>query len=274
MIMEKFIEHFENMAALERGAWIIGSLLLFWTMERGFPLFRFGYNKWRHAGVNLVLLLFVIIINSIFGLIIGWSTGEFDRLGWGLFHIWQPNLWVQLILTVLILDLVAQYFVHYLLHKVKWMWKLHMIHHSDTKVDATTGTRHHPGDFVVRESFSLTVVLLLGAPIAFYMFYRVMTIFFTYFTHANIALPRTLDSTLSWVFITPNMHKFHHHFERPWTDTNFGNVFSIWDRLFGTFVYGDPKAVRYGLDVLDDNTDENLGYQLKIPFDTSIKTDY
>lgn len=272
--MEIFIEHFENMPALERGAWIIGCLLLFWIMEGGFPLFRFGYNKWRHAGVNLVLLLFVIVINSIFGLIIGWSTGEFDRLGWGLFHLWQPHLWVQLILTVLFLDLFAQYFVHYLLHKVKWMWKLHMIHHSDTKVDATTGTRHHPGDFVVRESFSLAVVLLLGAPIAFYMFYRVMTIFFTYFTHANIALPRVIDSTLSWVFITPNMHKFHHHFERPWTDTNFGNVFSIWDRLFGTFVYGDPKLVRYGLDVLDDNTDENLEYQLKIPFDTSIKTDY
>ena len=63
------------------------------------------------------------------------------------------------------------------------------------------------------------------------------------------------------------------HFERPWTDTNYGNIFSIWDRIFGTLVYEKPTDVRYGLDVLDDLTDENLLYQLKIPFDSSIKTD-
>ena len=69
------------------------------------------------------------------------------------------------------------------------------------------------------------------------------------------------------------MHKFHHHFERPWTDTNFGNIFSIWDRLFGTFVYDDPRKIRYGLDVLQDSTSDQLGYQLKLPFDSGIKTD-
>ena len=70
------------------------------------------------------------------------------------------------------------------------------------------------------------------------------------------------------------MHKFHHHFERPWTDTNYGNIFSIWDRLFGTMVMDDPKKIHYGLDVLEDSTDENLGFQFKIPFNKNIKTDY
>jgi len=70
------------------------------------------------------------------------------------------------------------------------------------------------------------------------------------------------------------MHKFHHHFERPWTDTNFGNIFSFWDRIFGTFAYDDPKKIRYGLDVLEQKPDENIGYQLRLPFDKSVKTDY
>ena len=83
-----------------------------------------------------------------------------------------------------------------------------------------------------------------------------------------------LDKALSYVFVTPNMHKFHHHFERPWTDTNYGNIFSVWDRLFGTMVYDDPRKVVYGLDVLDDKLDENVGYQFKVPFDKTIKTDY
>ena len=70
------------------------------------------------------------------------------------------------------------------------------------------------------------------------------------------------------------MHKAHHHYKRPLTDTNYSNIFSVWDRVFGTFAYADPRDLRYGLDVLDDNTDEDLRYQFKIPFDKSIKTDY
>jgi sterol desaturase/sphingolipid hydroxylase (fatty acid hydroxylase superfamily) len=106
------------------------------------------------------------------------------------------------------------------------------------------------------------------------MVYRIATIFFTYLTHANIQVPGWLDKILSFVFISPNMHKFHHHFERPWTNTNYGNIFSLWDRIFGTMVYDDPHKIKYGLDVLEDSTDEDVGYQFKIPFDKKIKTDY
>jgi sterol desaturase/sphingolipid hydroxylase (fatty acid hydroxylase superfamily) len=102
---------------------------------------------------------------------------------------------VELLLAVMLLDLIAQWLAHYMLHKIKWMWKLHLVHHSDTNVDATTGTRHHPGDYAVREIFSLFTVLIFGIPLAYYIFYRIATIFFTYFTHANITLPRWLDKT-------------------------------------------------------------------------------
>jgi sterol desaturase/sphingolipid hydroxylase (fatty acid hydroxylase superfamily) len=141
-------------------------------------------------------------------------------------------------------------------------------------VDATTGTRHHPGDYVIREVFALFGVVVFGIPLAFYLFYRIATILFTYLTHANITVPAWLDKPLSLLFITPNMHKFHHHFERPWTDSNYGNIFSLWDRMFGTFVYDDPRKVRYGVDVLSDDLDENVGYQFRVPFDKTIKTDY
>ena len=87
----------------------------------------------------------------------------------------------------------------------------------------------------------------------------------------NIQLPAKLDKAISLVFISPNMHKFHHHHERPWTDSNFGNILSVWDRIFGTFVYDDVNKIRYGLDRLDDTTDEDIVYQFKIPFDKNIK---
>jgi sterol desaturase/sphingolipid hydroxylase (fatty acid hydroxylase superfamily) len=272
--MDSLLYFFESMPSWQKLVWIFTCLGISWILEGGFPLVQLNYRKWKHAGVNMVFLASTIVINLLFGLA---TLGIFDWLGAkhiGLLHLVDFPVWAELLIALLILDLVAQYFVHYLLHKVKWMWKFHMIHHSDTKVDATTGTRHHPGDYVMREVFSLVAVVIAGAPLAFYLFYRIVTVFFTYLTHANIMVPIWLDKPLSYVFVTPNMHKFHHHFERPWTDTNFGNIFSVWDRLFGTLVYDDPGRIRYGLDVLEDHKDEDVVYQLKVPFDPNIKTDY
>lgn len=272
--MENFIAVFESLPSHYKLGWIILCLSVTWIIEFGAPLRRLKYNKWRHASRNLIFLAASIVINFLFGLA---TVGVFfwlDQNQFGVFNFVNFNPWLELLLAVMVLDFVAQWIAHYLLHKVSWMWKFHLVHHSDTKVDATTGTRHHPGDYFIREIFSLLTVILFGIPLSFYIFYRILTIFFTYFTHANICLPGWLDKCLSIVFVTPNMHKFHHHFERPWTDSNFGNIFSLWDRAFGTLVYDNPKKVRYGVDVLEDELSENIMYQLKIPFDKSIKTDY
>jgi sterol desaturase/sphingolipid hydroxylase (fatty acid hydroxylase superfamily) len=272
--MEPFLDFFETMPVWRRAAWVFICLTFCWLLEVFLPLFSFSHNKIRHLRVNMFFLGTTMAINALFGIA---TVGVFEwlrREEFGLLYMFELPLWVELIIAVLIFELIAQYSVHYMLHRVKWMWKLHMIHHSDTHLDATTGTRLHPGDFALRELFALGAVVLTGSTIAFYFFYRFCTVFFTYFSHANVNLPPWLDKTLSYVFITPNMHKFHHHYQRPWTDTNFGNIFSVWDRVFGTFVYDDPKKIRYGLDVLDDSTDDDVAYQFRIPFDKTIKTDY
>jgi len=272
--MTEFLHFFEDVPDWQKLLWIVICLCLSWSLEGFFPLIKFGYDKWKHAGINFIFLGTSIAVNLLFGLL---TLGVFEwtsRYEIGLLYLFDLPVWLELLIAVMIVDLIGQYWIHYLLHKYKWMWKFHMIHHSDTKVDATTGTRHHPGDYVLRELFTLTAIVLTGASLAYYIIYRIATVLFTYITHANMALPPWFDKTISLIFISPNMHKFHHHFERPWTNTNYGNIFSLWDRLFGTFVYDDPHKVRYGLDVLDDATDEDVGYQFRIPFDKSIRTDY
>jgi len=272
--MESFLSFFEQMPSSYKLAWIFIVLSITWVIEAAVPLVRHTYAKWKHAGVNLIFLTTSLLVNLGFTLA---TVGLFEWTNaneFGLFHLISWPIWAELLLAVMVLDFFAQYLVHYLLHRVSWMWKFHMVHHSDTHVDATTGTRHHPGDYVLREVFALIGIILTGMPIAFYVFYRIISIFFAYFSHANIVVPESIDRVLGLVFITPNMHKFHHHFERPWTDSNFGNIFSFWDRIFGTLVYDDPRKVQYGLDVLDDSTDEDVLYQFKVPFDKSIKTDY
>lgn len=272
-MLDNLLQFFAEMPNSYKLLWVFICLSVSWLMEFAVPLVQFSYKKWRHAGFNLIFFSTSLLINVLFGIatvgIFIWTAeNQFGLLYW----VDWP-VWTELLLAVLILDFVAQYVAHYLLHRVAWMWKFHLVHHSDTEVDATTGTRHHPGDYFIRESFALLAVVLTGMPVAFYVCYRILSIVFTYFSHANVHLPNWLDRALSLVFITPDMHKFHHHFERPWTDTNFGNIFSFWDRIFGTFVYGDPREVHYGVDVVEAEKSGNLWYQFGLPFNKEIKTD-
>ena len=255
-----------------KAGWVFGVLALFWILEGYYRFAILNYKKWKHAKVNLILLAFVMVINAIFGIA---TIGIFvwlDSSKFGLLHLFDAPIWIELLLSIIMLDLIAQYGVHYLLHKIPAMWRLHIVHHSDRNVDATTGTRHHPIDFIIRESFALIAVIIMGMPIAFYLFYRILSVLFTYFTHANIKMPLWLDKSLSYIIVTPNMHKFHHHYQLPWTDSNYGNMLSIWDRIFGTFVYGDTAKIQYGIDIADHTDDENILLQLGIPFNKSVKS--
>lgn len=272
--MEKFMEYWTHIPSAHRILILMGGMVFFWLLEGYYPLFKFSFKRFKHAGVNLVFLTTTLVLNLIFGLFTVkvcqlTQDHQFGILNW--FH-WP--LWVQVVFGLIMMDFFGQYLPHWLMHKVKFMWKFHMVHHSDTKVDVTTGTRHHPGEWLFRELSAILGILVLGLPVGLYFLYRSCAALFTHFNHANIRVPLWLDKPVSWIFVSPNMHKAHHHFERPLTDRNFSNIFSLWDRLFGTFVYVDPKLLHYGLDVLDERTDERLGYQFKIPFDNTIKTDY
>ncbi|KAA3619113.1 MAG: sterol desaturase family protein [Flavobacterium sp.] len=268
--MEAFLNFFETMPVWMKAGWIVFLLAFFWILEGNYSLVKFQYKKWKHAKVNFILLLLVLVINTLFGIVTTWLFIWMGESQFGLLHLINAPMWVELLLSILVLDLVAQYTVHYLLHKVPFMWRLHMVHHSDKHVDVTTGTRHHPFDFIIRETFALIALMIMGMPIAYYFLYRIITILFTYFSHANIALPKWLDKSMCILFVTPNMHKFHHHYQMPWTDSNYGSIFSFWDRLFGTFVYDDTSKIKYGIDVADHRDDENIAVQLGIPFDRSV----
>ncbi len=266
--------HFwNNINTLQRLITVIAPLLFFWLLEYVIPLFSFDkkYNKIRHTGVNLVFLGTSFIVNILLGVLtVGVSAWATEKQI-GVMNWIEIPMWGKIIFTLFIMDLFAQYIPHYLMHKVKPFWRFHVVHHSDTHVDVSTGTRHHPGEWVFRESFTMLGILLMGVPVGLYFMHRSFQAAFTYFNHANISLPKWLDRTIGLVFVSPDMHKFHHHNKRPWTDMNFANSFSIWDRLFGTLVYDDTSKIHYGIDTLDDALDENIAFQMKVPFDLSVK---
>ncbi len=265
-MLENFLIYLASLPDIAKVLWLALCLSVASIAELLIPLSNADYNRFKRLRVNLSLLATTIIINALFSLVLVSLLPVLEVYRFGLFYWISLPVWVELLAALLILDLLAQYTVHYLLHNIRWLWRFHQIHHSDLHVTATTGTRHHPIDYCVRESVTLATVALLGAPMGVYIFYRLLTVVCTYFTHSNISLPESLDRGLSYVIVTPNAHKFHHHYRMPWTNRNYGNIFSIWDRLFGTFVYDDTDKIRYGVDTMEDEQSDSLRYQLTAPF--------
>lgn len=263
--MVEFVDFFAELGTGHKLVWLIICLSFFLVIESFTPLFKGGYRSKVHMKTNFALIAGVLICNVILGAI---SVSLFEWLGtnnWGVLNLVDGALWIELLASIVVLDFIAQYCAHWSVHNIKLLWRVHLVHHSDTHVDTTTGLRLHPLDYLVRESYAIFAIFILDIPLAFYLMYRIFTIAFTHFNHANIKLPTRVDKAISYVFVSPNMHKFHHHYRVPLTDKNYGNILSIWDRLFGTFYYGDVGKIKYGLDITDEDKANDLKYQLMLP---------
>ena len=272
--MNEIINYFENIPSLHRGLLIVGGINFFWFLEGLFPLVRFNYKKWHHALPNFFFTLTTILINlSMAFLLLRMSDWTVNN-SFGLLQ-WVPDLplWTEVILGVLLLDFVGAYLPHYTEHRIKPLWMIHLVHHSDPNVDTTTANRHHPLESIVRFSFTLLGVFILGTSIGIIMFYQALSVVSTQFSHANIRLPKKLDRWISYFLVSPDMHKIHHHYRLPYTDNNYGNIFSIWDRLLGTFSYFDREKIIYGVDVFPDMVkNTKIGSLLKQPFEKYQKS--
>lgn len=266
--MESVISYFETIPSLHRSLILVGGLTVFWLLEGTLPLFNFKYKKWKHALPNLFFTLTTVVINFGLAFLLLGTASWVEQTGFGIIN-WIPNLplWAYTLLGVMLLDLIGAYLAHYVEHKVKPLWMVHLVHHTDHNVDTTTANRHHPLESLVRFAFTLIGVLIVGAPIAIVFLYQSLSLVATQFGHANIKLPKKFDHVLSYVFVSPDMHKVHHHYVLPYTDSNYGNIFSIWDRLFGTFMTLDREAIIYGVDTFpDEEGNGKLGVLLKQPF--------
>lgn len=271
-MLQNIADYFANIPSLHRALILAGGITFFWLFEYIVPLYKFRYNKWKHALPNLFFTATTIIINFSFAFAILMLSGFVENHEIGIIQ-WIPMpLWLQMIVGLMLLDLIGAWLAHFTQHKVKWMWKFHMVHHADTYVDTTTANRHHPIESVFRVIFTLLAILVAGAPMWLVFLYQSISVVLSQFNHANIKLPLWLDTAISWLIVSPDMHKVHHHYRLPETDTNYGNIFSIWDRIFRTYMFTDAQKLNYGLDILDNSRDQDLGYQLKVPFDRSIKS--
>jgi sterol desaturase/sphingolipid hydroxylase (fatty acid hydroxylase superfamily) len=266
--MNEIVSYFSNIPSSHRSLILVSGITIFWLIENAFPLFNFTYKKWHHASINIFLTLTTIIINFLlaFFLLIAadWTiTNDFGILQW----LPEIPLWLYILIGLLLLDLIGAYLVHLIEHKIKFLWRFHIIHHTDTWIDTTTANRHHPGESIIRFAFTTLGVLIVGSPMWMVFLYQTLSVIATQFNHANIALPKKWDTIMSYLIVSPDMHKVHHHYKLPYTDSNYGNIFSVWDRLFRTFRTLPKEEIVYGIDTHMNMEEHNkLNNLLKIPF--------
>jgi len=268
---DRIIEYFSTLEhrPFERMAFLVGGLLFFWIIEGAIPLLPLSYkkNKVRHAAVNFSFTVIHLAIHTLLAIIIILLSDWCRENRFGLVYWFNAGVWGIVIISFLTLDFFGGWLVHITEHKVFLLWRFHVVHHADTNVDVTTGLRHHPVESVLRGLFFFIGIIVSGSPMYAVMIFQTLLVLSAAFTHANIRLPQWLDGPLSYVFVSPNMHKVHHHWQQPYTDSNYGAVLSIWDRLLGTYKKLDTKKIRYGLDrYYPGEKDEDFLTLMKKPF--------
>ena len=265
--MENLLLIFENISSVNRALIIVSGITFFWVIEGITPFKFLDYKKWRHSIPNFLLTITTIIVNFFFAFLLVFAADWTNENNFGIIHLVNSSTIISIILGLLVLDLIGAYLPHLVQHKVKLLWYIHIVHHTDHKVDTTTANRHHPFESVVRFVFTFIGIFVSGAPIGLVLMYQSISVIASQFNHANIQISNKVDKLLSYIIVSPNMHKVHHHFELPYTDSNYGNIFSIWDRLFGTFMELDKDKIEYGVDTdLDEIQNSKFTSLLERPF--------
>jgi len=159
--------------------------------------------------------------------------------------------WIAFVFAVVVLDATA-YLSHVLSHHIEPLWRLHAVHHADHVLDVTTTVRHHPLEMVPTAMALGLCAWLFGLTVAHVASYGALTFVVQSIAHANLRLPRQAMRRAGLVLVTPELHALHHSRHPAETNSNYGQLLSVWDRMFGTLLSrprSEPFAV--GLDAYE-----------------------
>lgn len=245
---------------------VLGALALASVVETVVPLRRQSRRSSGRLATNLWLLGITLTLAMGLNFLLALGAEYVRQSGGGLLQLLGAGTAVSFVVALLALD-GATYLVHRLMHQIPLLWRVHLVHHIDASVDATTAFRQHPIEGVLRFSFLAATAWGLGAPPAAVALYRLLGALNSVLEHSNIRVPRVLDRALVWLWVTPDMHKVHHSRDQAETDSNYANLFSFFDRLFRTFTPSSRGPfVHYGIRGFDAPASQSIAAVLLLPF--------
>ncbi len=242
-------------------------MLLLLTLETVMPFITGRKHRIKSAIRNSGIGIFNAIFTGLFvSILLVLTTSWVESHSIGLFNLVELPILVSAFMGVVLLD-AWMYIWHRVNHGFSVLWRFHKVHHSDSEMDVTTSVRFHTGEILIGAFLRLGVVLVLGLSLWQVLLYDLLLIPFVFFQHSNISFPEKWDRYLRVLFASPAMHRIHHSSERIETDSNYGSIFSFWDRFAHSFrVNGNRKKVQYGLKEYDPKESGQLLTLALMPF--------
>lgn len=222
----------------------------------------------NHLFQNVLFQIVLVALNIICFTLVVFSIEWLNNHQIGLLYFIELPFWVKLFLSVALYD-ITTYWIHRASHKVPLLWRLHRVHHSDTTMDSSTVFRFHPLELIlIYQTGNIITAALFGTDMfALALYYFILYLFF-FFEHTNLNFPKWVDNTLGLIFVMPNHHRVHHQQEQYYTDSNYADIFIIWDRVFGTFKKMPIQEMKYGLKEFEGEEKQSFLYLMKSPFIT------
>ena len=246
---------------------VIGVFILLFAVEKFFPLRESKAGLIARLIVNgsisaVAFLVAATVVRPSALLTLDWASAR----PFGLINFVPLPEWGQFIAGFLLLDL-SFYYWHIANHKFPWLWRFHNVHHIDPDLDVSTGFRFHFGEVLLSTLFRVVQVSLIGMSFATFVAYEVVFQCNTLFHHSNLRLPIRLERWLNRFLVTPRMHGIHHSQVRPETNSNYGVVFSWWDKLHRTLGLNIPQSkIEIGIAGYSLPEDNRLWHAFTLPF--------
>lgn len=245
---------------------LIGMLILMYSIENFFPYLKKPDRSGQHDLRNFGTSLISFFVNAAMGTLVVMVVVATEEHQWGILN--QVNIpeYAKVIIGVLLFDF-GSYLTHNLQHKVPFLWRFHRVHHSDYHLNTSSSLRFHPVDVVVAQCLYQSIgAVLIGMSVTTFVIYGTIALPLLIMQHSNVRFPNWFERVFSILIATPGWHKIHHSADQRETDSHYGDVFTLWDRMFGTWGYKKPHEIEYGLTEFKRNEQHSIWYLLKSPF--------
>jgi len=241
-------------------------IALFFTLEQilsgQFKFIRRPHHLFQNIPFEILVFLGNLFWAAVTVMLVEW----FNTKQIGIFHHVDFPYWIQILAGIAMIDLVTYWF-HRLAHNITVLWRFHRVHHSDISMDSSTYFRGHPIETLFWFGTSPVVAAgIFGLDLRIVGIYYVAVTPFLVIEHVNLKFPVWLDKTIGWIITTPNLHKVHHEQDEQYTNSNYADIFILWDRLFGTYKHKPVEEIKLGLKEFDHPEKQSFWYLLKSPF--------
>jgi len=153
----------------------------------------------------------------------------------GVLNLVRMPYWLKVLAGVAFMDFML-YVWHLLNHEMPLLWRFHRVHHTDLNMDVSTATRFHLGELLISAFIKVGLIYFLGADVLTVVIFESALVLCAQFQHSSLRISPAWEAPIWPLLVPPSMHRIHHSVKIRERNSNYGTIFSIWDRILGTLV--------------------------------------